>query len=498
MQGPENEPSPPQPTLRPPFPNTSSPRDLEPSPDDIDKINKWQQERIERRLRGDYESSVKNLGELINGNLTTPLHISSVRVEGAPRTRHSFLSSLIEPQLSSHNTVETPTLENVLHQVRGISHTLQLTDIFSSVEPTIAKSTAPLSTNKDVDVVFKCRERGRLFIKSSTEVGNGEAGTSFTSRHRNLFGGAETLELSTSVGTKTRRAFHARLTAPVTASLRTQGEIRAFMHSRDNTHYASSKEDVRGVKASVTTTSILGAHELAYEAVLRNIGSLSPTASVSIREAAGTTIKSAVSHTLVRDTRDHPIRGTKGSYLKLFYEFAGLGGDASFLKSESETHISRSLGHGLTLSLATRTGVLYPLNGRPSLYSDRFQLGGPTSVRMFQVNGMGPKDGLDSLGGDVYWAAGLSLMGNLPFKPDWPLKTHLFVNAGRLDSLDTSKPVLPAIKACFAQPSVTAGMGLVFGYDPVRVELNFGVPIVASRFGGWRKGIQIGVGLDFL
>lgn len=82
MQGPETEverffcvipsasltlsqPPSPTPYLRPPFSNTSSPRDLEPSQDDIEKVNKWQQERIERRLRGEYESAAKNLGQLV-------------------------------------------------------------------------------------------------------------------------------------------------------------------------------------------------------------------------------------------------------------------------------------------------------------------------------------------------------------------------------------------------------------------------------------------------
>jgi hypothetical protein len=44
----------------------------------------------------------------------------------------------------------------------------------------------------------------------------------------------------------------------------------------------------------------------------------------------------------------------------------------------------------------------------------------------------------DSVGGDMYWAAGASVIGPLPLKPHWPLKTHMFINAGRLDSYDTS------------------------------------------------------------
>jgi outer membrane protein assembly factor BamA len=45
----------------------------------------------------------------------------------------------------------------------------------------------------------------------------------------------------------------------------------------------------------------------------------------------------------------------------------------------------------------------------------------------------------DSVGGDMYWATGVSIIGPLPWKPHWPLKTHMFVNAGRLDSYNVGK-----------------------------------------------------------
>lgn len=119
-----------------------------------------------------------------------------------------------------------------------------------------------------------------------------------------------------------------------------------------------------------------------------------------------------------------------------------------------------------TLSLGLRSGVLYPLGPSPSLLPDRFHLGGPTSVRMFRPNAMGPKDGGrlsdlyllsqymqfpliilltssilisdagDFMGGDLHWAAGLSILAPIPKRPDWPLKMHLFLNAGRLTRID--------------------------------------------------------------
>lgn len=52
------------PSLRPPLTYTSSPSDKEPD-DDLEKIRKWQEERITRKLRGEYESSVLHLTELV-------------------------------------------------------------------------------------------------------------------------------------------------------------------------------------------------------------------------------------------------------------------------------------------------------------------------------------------------------------------------------------------------------------------------------------------------
>ena len=57
-------------------------------------------------------------------------------------------------------------------------------------------------------------------------------------------------------------------------------------------------------------------------------------------------------------------------------------------------------------------------------------------MRMFKQGGLGPRDGTDALGGDVFWAAGLSVISDLPGRArEWPVKAHAFVNAGRLDSL---------------------------------------------------------------
>ena len=54
------------------------------------------------------------------------------------------------------------------------------------------------------------------------------------------------------------------------------------------------------------------------------------------------------------------------------------------------------------------------------------------------------------------------------------------------------------VKACLSKPSVSAGVGLVYRMEPVRIELNFGLPLVASKSDGYRRGFHLGIGVEFL
>ena len=53
------------PELRPPLRKTASPRDKEPDVD-LEKLRKWQEERIARKLRGEYESASLRLAEVVS------------------------------------------------------------------------------------------------------------------------------------------------------------------------------------------------------------------------------------------------------------------------------------------------------------------------------------------------------------------------------------------------------------------------------------------------
>jgi len=101
-------------------------------------------------------------------------------------------------------------------------------------------------------------------------------------------------------------------------------------------------------------------HEFSYEGVIRHLSSLTPTASLSMREAAGFSSKSSLSYTYTLDTRQDKVLCTRfdrnslatapGLYLKVHNEIAGLGllgGDAKFYKGQVEAKVGLGVTKGL-------------------------------------------------------------------------------------------------------------------------------------------------------
>ena len=47
-------------------------------------------------------------------------------------------------------------------------------------------------------------------------------------------------------------------------------------------------------------------------------------------------------------------------------------------------------------------------------------------------------------------------------------------------------------------PSISAGIGLVYAHPVARFELNFSLPLVIRQGEQGRKGLQFGIGINFL
>jgi outer membrane protein insertion porin family len=214
--------------------------------------------------------------------------------------------------------------------------------------------------------------------------------------------------------------------------------------------------------------------------------------------------------------------------MKSVSEIAGwgpLGGDVAFWKSDMETSGAISIpipgvegDSGVSITGGFRTGMIYPLplglgsESRPTRINDRYQLGGPTDVRGFKIAGLGPRDGHDAVGGDIYAAASANILFPFPrVGKDSPLRFQIFANGGRLLALKSAgdsggmgyKGVQKSFYRTIAElanglPSLAAGIGVVYAHPAARFELNFSLPLVLRRGEEGRKGVQFGVGINFL
>ena len=270
-----------------------------------------------------------------------------------------------------------------------------------------------------------------------------------------------------------------------------------------------------------------GRHELGYNGVWRQITGLSRDASPIVRGDAGDSVKSSLTHTWMKDQRDSPQLPTRGYLRKSTVELAGWGplqGDVAFGKAEVEAQGAIPVPmpgiegeSGVSLTTGFRAGLLYPLplgaesESKPSRINDRFQLGGPTDVRGFRLSGLGPRDGSDAVGGDVYAAGSANLLFPIPrVGKDRPLRFQIFANGGRLLALKTpktkgtdgekSRQMLSSTMAELGNglPSMAAGFGLVYAHPVARFELNFSLPLVLRKGEDARKGLQFGVGINML
>lgn len=344
---------------------------------------------------------------------------------------------------------------------------------------------------------------------------------------RNLFGGAETLNAHGSLGTRTRSAYSLAFDTPVNSNPDLKFQVNGFASSTLKS-WASHEEVLKGGNTKLLWRSPAGhQHEFGYSGVWRQITSLAENASPTIRADAGDSFKSSLTHTWVNDRRDYPLLPSSGYLMKTVSELAGFGplkGDAAFFKTEAESQVALPFGDtGITLTAGLRGGLLYPMalpgDSRPqaSRINDRFQLGGPNSVRGFRLAGLGPRDGPDAAGGDVYAAGGASLLFPVPrVGKETPLRIQAFINGGRLLALKSpssskkeeglfgsTNEVSTSLRKTFQSlkdelPSAAAGIGLVYAHPIARFEINFSLPLVMRAKEEGRKGLSFGVGIEFL
>jgi len=453
-----------------------------------------------------------HLQNLLNEAKDSPFRVNSCKVNGTKYTK----KSLIEKQLSF--LFQAKTLKEILEETDSICGKLNRLGIFKDLNVNLDVPQSKILDNEnEIDIIINLKEKPRFWAKTGTEVGNNEGNLNASINLRNIFGNGEAFEANASYGVdsttidrdketskllpiKTQRNSIYKLcyTTPINGNPDRIFESIASQMNMSHAIFSSFNEFSNNIGFKFKKLSTFGVNEYGYISSWRQINNIGKNASFSVRSEAGNSFKSAIYHKYVKDTRNDSMLPSRGILFKFYQELAGLGGDVQFLKHETETQWNYPLGKGFSLSTSLRGGLLLPLMNSKTRINDRFFIGGPLSVRGFNHYGLGPKDGKDVIGGDTYWTTGLSLYAPLPKLADKPIKTHMFINAGSSILLNQKESLSQNVNRLIQTPSISTGFGLAVKFNILRVELNYCLPISVTKSDDLKKGLQFGVGLNFM
>ncbi len=246
-----------------------------------------------------------------------------------------------------------------------------------------------------------------------------------------------------------------------------------------------------------------------YTAVDRQVYNIETGASPFILNEAGTTVMSQISQVVTIDYRDTRVNAHSGGILEIGTDFAGLGGDARFVRENLNgafyIPLERYMGSpDWVIRMAGSLGYMQLLPGGREEIIDRFFLGGD-NLRGFLDGGAGPTDALtgNPLGGRFMWTQSSELHYPLPVSPDLGLTGRAFVDVGALTDASFRSP-----SACLATttlncrilqsaaPRVGAGVGVSWQTAFGLINLDL-APFVIKQPGDQTQIFRFGFGTRF-
>ncbi len=162
-------------------------------------------------------------------------------------------------------------------------------------------------------------------------------------------------------------------------------------------------------------------------------------ASLPIRKelAQGAIITSSVGYSFDYNTLDNNKNPTDGLLIDWKQDFAGVGGDVTYLKSAVDAKYFTPLVADIVSLVHLQGGILTKIGDNQIRMLDQFQMG-PNLVRGFAPNGIGPRDinpygTQDALGGTQYWGASWEFQMPFWFLPkELGMKGAIYADAGWL------------------------------------------------------------------
>ncbi|ATQ42842.1 outer membrane protein assembly factor BamA [Caulobacter mirabilis] len=172
--------------------------------------------------------------------------------------------------------------------------------------------------------------------------------------------------------------------------------------------------------------------------------------SSSLCSQRGSYLTSLVGYGLRVDRRNDPIRPTRGFYVDLSQDLAGVAGDVNYLRTEFGGGWYYGFNKDFVLQVTGTAGYIDGWGGDSVRINDRFYKGG-NSFRGFEVAGLGPRDNTgqrtDALGGKAYAIGSIELSVPTFLPEQYGIKAAVFTDFGTVGMLDdVDKELRPGVR----------------------------------------------------
>ncbi|MCX6356405.1 MAG: outer membrane protein assembly factor BamA, partial [Candidatus Aureabacteria bacterium] len=400
-----------------------------------------------------------------------PYYVGRIDVKGNTRTK----DDVIRRELS----VMPGDVFNSL-KIQRSKERLQNSGFFDTVEITAAPGEGERTQNLLVDVSEG--KTGQLSFGAGFSSIDGFVGFAEVSQgnfditnYPYFTGGGQKMRLRAEIGFE-RQDFLASFTEPYLFGKRLAGGFD--LYSR-NSQYLSDYFTEERLGGDVRVGKAFGDFfrgDLSYK--MENVTlDVDDDASETIKQDDGSTIISSVNIGLTRDTRDSISLPRHGAISSVTAEFAGLGGDAEFVKLEAMASqyfvpIERFPDHVIRVFGEAGVGNSYG-SSSDIPFSERFFLGGGDSIRGFEFRDVGPRDENDEpIGGDAMAAGSVEYTFPLISK----IRGAAFFDMGNV--YETPGDFMSGVVA-----SVGAGVRLNLPVGPIK--LDYGIPVITDE---WTEG----------
>ncbi|MFD2057928.1 outer membrane protein assembly factor BamA [Mesorhizobium calcicola] len=430
--------------------------------------------------RGDRNFENHTISVVYTIDQGTKAYIERIEIRGNDRTRDYVIRR-------EFDVSEGDAFNQVL--IQRAKKRLEALNYFDKVDISTVPGSQPDQVVLVVDVVEK--STGEFSVGAGYSTGGDTAGPSVEGSitERNFLGRGQFIKLSAGGG-KNSRDYSISFTEPYFLGRRIAAGFDVFKQTRNYDHYDSDTvgATVRFGLPITNSISTQVAYNISQEKYKLDDGCVTAgvydpskcSVSTAILDGIDQSpwIKSSVSLGLVYNTIDDMKNPHEGIYATTTAEFAGLGGDAKYVKLTGRGSVYQTLSEQFDLVglVSAGAGHVEGYGSGDLRIFDQFQ-STDRMIRGFAYGGIGPVDPLtgDHLGGTTYFNASAEAQFPLPVVPEsFGLRGAVFADAATLYG---SKITSVAQESTDLKLRASVGLGLMWAspFGPIRID--YAIPV---------------------